>query len=66
MLHEKFPEVLFLDVSTATNLRCDSHGDFAIDGLHYCIPGPIDTWAVFLQHALHVIVSEHKELQLQS
>ena len=45
-LLEYFPGVLYLDVATSTSLRADSH----MDGLHYCIPGPVDNWVnLFLQ-----------------
>ena len=32
--------VIYLDVYNSTVQRRDSH----VDGLHYCIPGPTDTW----------------------
>jgi hypothetical protein len=47
------PAVVLVDVDLATALRIDSHpyrdnlaglAHMAADCLHYCIPGPIDTW----------------------
>ncbi len=44
-------QVLYLDVVTATARRADSHAD----GLHYCLPGPPDTWVTLLFNALVLI-----------
>jgi len=45
LIREHFPQVLFLDVSTSTKQRPDSHVS-GTDCLHYCIPGPINEWAL--------------------
>jgi hypothetical protein len=42
------PHVIYLDIAHLTSYRSDSHRD----GLHYCIPGPIDTWAKMLYYIL--------------
>jgi hypothetical protein len=47
-----YPQVLFIDFHSSTNLRSDSH----IDGLHYCVPsGPLENWVQLVYNALHVI-----------
>lgn len=38
-----FPSVFFFDIAGLTNLRIDSHYA-SYDCLHYCIPGPLDSW----------------------
>ena len=43
-----FPGVVFLDVDASTGLRPDHHRD----GIHYCIPGPLDHWLPLLQGVL--------------
>jgi hypothetical protein len=43
LINVDFPEVIYLDVTTSTLLRADSHMSEK-DCLHYCIPGPIDNW----------------------
>jgi hypothetical protein len=48
LIRNEFPGVIYLDVDTPTSLRPDNHRD----GLHYCIPGPVDWWLSFLHHAL--------------
>lgn len=53
LLHEFHPEVLVMDVYPSTVLRSDGHA--TEDGLHYCIPGPIDQWVVFLYNILNVL-----------
>jgi hypothetical protein len=50
-LDRHYPEVLVLDLVPSTALRQDSH----INGLHYCLPGPLDTWAILLYNALLII-----------
>jgi hypothetical protein len=49
-LHRYYPQVLILDLATPMALRADSH----VDGLHYCLPGPLDTWAILLLNALYI------------
>lgn len=43
-----FPQVIFLDVAASGALRKDGHRD----NLHYCIPGPVDQWVIFLYNVL--------------
>jgi hypothetical protein len=50
MLAANFPHVLYLDVFTPTVLRADSH----LDMLHYCVPGPLDTWVELLSNVLEL------------
>lgn len=50
-LQSNFPQVLYIDVATSTNVRFDSHVS-ATDCLHYCLPGPVDSWLTFHFHAL--------------
>lgn len=57
-LKDKFPMVLRLDAYTPTVLRADSH----VDGLHYCIPGPIDEWVTILYNALSLVASSSVEV----
>ena len=52
-LDEFYPQIIYLDVYTSTVLRRDSH--CVNDGLHYCIPGPIDEWVVLLYNVLHLL-----------
>ncbi|CAM9583244.1 unnamed protein product [Ectocarpus sp. 12 AP-2014] len=40
-----------LDAYSPTIVRADSHAS-AKDGLHYCVPGPIDHWVVLLYNIL--------------
>lgn len=42
---------LYLDVENSTVLRADRHKD----GLHYCVPGPTDTWVRFLEFAMRTV-----------
>lgn len=42
---------LYLDVENSTVLRADRHKD----GLHYCVPGPTDTWVRFLEFAMRAV-----------
>jgi GDSL/SGNH-like Acyl-Esterase family found in Pmr5 and Cas1p len=51
-LNHHFPQVLVLDVCASASLRKDSHQK---GGLHYCLPGPLDTWAILLYNALYII-----------
>jgi len=53
LIHKYHENVLFLDVYPSTVLRADGHT--TEDGLHYCIPGPIDQWTVFLYNVLNVL-----------
>lgn len=53
LIHKHHEHVLYLDVYPSTILRADGHT--TEDGLHYCIPGPIDQWTVFLYNVLNVL-----------
>lgn len=50
-LRREYPQVLIMDIYHMTSLRTDLHPD----GLHYCIPGPIDEWVVMLYNSLRVM-----------
>lgn len=50
-----FPQVLQLDVYAMTLLRADMH----CDGLHYCLPGPINEWVIYLYNSLRLVYSFH-------
>lgn len=54
LLRSHYPNVLYLDVATQTNLRRDSH----FDNIHYCFPGPIDSWILLIFNALKLINRE--------
>ena len=47
-----FPQVVYLDIATSTNLRIDSHVSKE-DCYHYCLPGPVDTWVLFHYNVLY-------------
>lgn len=59
MLRRKYPQVLTLNVHNVTSHRADSHPLFG-DCLHYCIPGPVNTWIEFLYHSLTVLQQDHR------
>jgi hypothetical protein len=50
-ISNRYPSVLIMDVFTMTALRADSHRD----PLHYCIPGPIDSWVLLFYNLLITI-----------
>ena len=47
---------IFVDVASITRNRPDSHVDQGKDCLHYCLPGPIDTWTQVLFNVFHRIL----------
>ncbi|ORY81280.1 GDSL/SGNH-like acyl-esterase family found in Pmr5 and Cas1p-domain-containing protein [Leucosporidium creatinivorum] len=47
----KHPKHILLDVG-ATSLRGDGHRNPDVDCLHYCLPGPVDTWNTLLYHII--------------
>ena len=53
LLAKNFPGVLYLDIATATGLRSDSH----MEGYHYCIPGPVDSWVNLFLYSMKVAES---------
>lgn len=70
LLNEKFPNVLVVDIFNATMLRWDSHIRSSKDPkivpcLHYCLPGPIDDWVLFLYNALIHVLKE-KDFLIES
>jgi hypothetical protein len=59
LLRNSFNEVLYLDVYPSSVLRHDGHT--TEDGLHYCIPGPIDNWVVLFYNLLSLLQNAHKK-----
>ena len=61
MLHDLDAGVIFLDIDLLTKLRHDQHlwwvfdGEEHRDGVHYCQPGPTDTWIQLLMNALDAV-----------
>lgn len=53
-IDKNFPEVLHMDLSS-NRLRADSHMVMRNDCLHFCIPGPIDSWVIFLDNVLNLL-----------
>lgn len=53
LIHKYHENVLYLDVYPSMVLRADGHA--TEDGLHYCLPGPIDQWVVFLYNVLNLL-----------
>ena len=47
---------IFLDVLGPTELRHDAHMTPMRDCLHYCQPGPLDTWVVLFYNVLRVVL----------
>jgi hypothetical protein len=39
---------VYLDVFESIKLRADGHHHEIYDCLHYCVPGPLDSWIIFL------------------
>ena len=42
---------LYLDVFPSIKLRADQHPS-DLDCLHYCLPGPLDSWIIFLYNLI--------------
>ncbi|KAJ1437722.1 hypothetical protein B484DRAFT_444960 [Ochromonadaceae sp. CCMP2298] len=60
MIQTHYPEVLVMDVFTATVLRVDSHAD----PVHYCTPsGAYNNWVFMLGGAMRLVSEYHKEVQ---
>jgi len=59
LLRNSFTEVLYLDVYPSSVLRHDGHT--TEDGLHYCIPSPIDNWVVLFYNLLSLLQNSHKK-----
>ena len=51
LISVRHPGVLYLDIATSTEYRADRHLNEE-DGLHYCIPGPIDNWVNLFWNAI--------------
>lgn len=62
LIDSSFPEIIFIDVYASTARRADLHA--VEDGLHYCIPGPIDNWVRLLHTTLQVL--EHRGVEHKS
>ena len=58
LIASKYPEIIFMGVARATNLRRDSH----LDALHYCLPGPVDHWVQSLFDVLAIADDEYPRL----
>ena len=58
LLRTHFPQVLHIDVYAMTLLRADMHAD----QLHYCLPGPINEWVIFLYNSLKLVHTFHESL----
>jgi hypothetical protein len=54
LVQKSFPTVMFMDVYNATVVRADLHPSLKGDCLHYCTPGPIDDWTLFLFNILRL------------
>lgn len=54
MIRERFPWVLYMDISSFTKLRADGHAD----GLHYCAYGPPIHWLLMLYNIFHLVLDE--------
>ena len=52
-LAKHYPEVLYLDVYHMTQLRHDCRAN----DIHFCIPGPTDTYVTYLYNALRIVTS---------
>lgn len=57
LLDDRFPGVILMDADAYMALRPDSHVRPAgnADCLHYCVPGPIDTWLVHVPNMLALL-----------
>jgi len=53
LIKRHFKNVLYLDVYPSSVLRHDGHTED--DGLHYCMPGPIDNWTILLYNVLSIL-----------
>ncbi len=51
-----YPHILYMDIYKLTMLRADSHAD----SLHYCHPGPINTWSRILYNIIYLISNYHQ------
>lgn len=62
ILARDYPDIAYLDVYTSGALRADSHpgwhGAKDPDCLHYCQPGPIDTWVQLFYEAMVVLTDQ--------
>lgn len=51
LIETHYPHIVFMDIYPSTALRADLHPD----GLHYCMPGPIDNWVRLLYTTLSLL-----------
>lgn len=49
-LQLNFPRVIYWDIAYPMSLREDGHKD----PLHYCFPGPMDTWSYMLYNVINI------------
>ncbi len=54
LIANHYPNIVYVDVYTPTVLRIDMRRA-PEDCLHYCIPGPVDTWALLIFNVLRTI-----------
>lgn len=54
LVKKQFPSVMYMDIYNATVLRADAHPTVRGDCLHYCTPGPVDDWTLFLFNILRL------------
>lgn len=47
-LHDRYPQVFFLDAYASGALRVDTHSCWHNDCLHFCLPGPVDDWIHYI------------------
>ncbi len=52
LIRERFPQVMYVDVATATSLRADKHAD----ELHYCGYGPQNTWVLMIYNIFKTVL----------
>ena len=57
--YSRTQHVIYMNIHNMTSLRIDGHSDY----VHYCLPGPIDTWNIMLYNILNAIKSSSTTLQ---
>eukprot|EP01034_Spumella_vulgaris_P024362 gene24362-30691_t len=48
IIKANYSHIMYVNVYNASVTRVDSHPSLNGDCLHYCLPGPIDTWWLFI------------------
>ena len=51
MIAQYYPWIIYMDVMYSTSLRHDGH----VDGVHYCLPGPVDHWIAKIVATIYII-----------